>query len=346
VTQGALSAPGLPSLSRPRQARAAAVCPGSHPSRYACKHAGEGWPGHRRHGLYRYPATWAIISVLVTSGCTPATVLKPDPHYVLAKPFTTNNVWFYPRESYDLDETGLAVIANTGAPRLTTDGEVFDQTALAAADPTIQLPAIARLTNLENGRQVVVRVNDRGSGDPHRLIQITNRTAVLLAIPLATVARVRLQVLPNESHAAADSLPGAPLLAMTAAPRGSVEIAELAPLPGVRQGGGRALPIVPVATPAAPEAAAPLLRLPETITQTAPRPGRLMVQLDTFDEYQYAAAQRARMSAVDAQIVTLVSGRKRQFRVEIGPLPDVAKADAVLDHALASGIPDARIMVD
>ena len=135
-------------------------------------------------------------------------------------------------------------------PSLTTDGELFDQTALAAAHPTIQLPAIARLTNLENGREVTVRLNDRGSGDPHRLVEVTSRTAALLDMPPGGLARVRLRVLPNESHAAAEAVPGAPSLALTAAPRGKVEVAELAPLPGVRQGNGRPLP---AATAAAPE---------------------------------------------------------------------------------------------
>ena len=180
---------------------------------------------------------------LLTFGRSQA--LKPDPHYVLGKPYQVGSVWFYPRKSFDLDETGLAAVAAGDAARLTTDGEVFDQTVLAAGHPTIQLPAIARLTNLENGREVTVRLNDRGSGDPRRLVEVTRRTALLLAMPADGVARVRLQVLPNESHAAADALPGAPSLAMTAAPRGAVEVAELAPPPGVRQGNGRAIPSRP-----------------------------------------------------------------------------------------------------
>ena len=281
---------------------------------------------------------------LLTFGCTQA--LKPDPHYVLGKPYQVGSVWFYPRESFDLDETGLAAVATGDSARLTTDGEVFDQTALAAGHPTIQLPAIARLTNLENGREVTVRLNDRGSGDPRRLVEVTRRTAQLLAMPPDGVARVRLQVLPNESHAAADALPGAPSLALTAAPRGGVEVAELAPPPGVRQGDGRALPVAPVARPAEAPAAAPPMRLPETVTQTVPRPGQLMVELDTFEEYQYAAVQRAKMGGAGARIVSIVDGRTHRFRVEVGPLPDVAHADAVLDQALASGIPDARIVVD
>jgi rare lipoprotein A len=281
---------------------------------------------------------------LLVFGCTPA--LKPDPHYVLAKPYQVGRVWFYPREAYDLDQTGLASVMQGDAARLTTDGEVFDQTALAVADPTIQLPAIARITNLETGREVTVRLNDLGSGDPHRLVQVTRRTATLLGMPSNGVARVRLQVLPNESHAAADALPGAPSLALTAAPRGAVQVAQLAPPPGVGQGGGRALPVAPVADPAQAVAAPPPMRLPETVAQTAPQPGQLMVELDTFEEYQYAAVQRAKMAAVGARIVSSVDGRTHRYRVEVGPLPDAAQADAVLNQALASGIPDARIVVD
>jgi rare lipoprotein A len=286
----------------------------------------------------------SVALALLAFGCTSAR-LQPDPHYVLEKPYQAGRIWYYPREVYDLDETGLASVVKGDAARLTTDGEVFDQTALAAAHPTIQLPAIARITNLENGREVTVRLNDRGSGDPRRLVEITRRTAALLAIPPDGVARVQLHVLPNESHAAADALPGAPSLALTAAPRAAVEVAELPPPPGVRQGNGRALPVA-VAGPAEAVAVAPPLRLPEAIIQTVPRPGQLMVQLDTFDEYQYAAVERAKMSAAGARIVSVVDRRMHQFRVEIGPLPDVAHADAVLEQALASGIPDARIVVD
>ncbi|HEY2131358.1 MAG TPA: RlpA-like double-psi beta-barrel domain-containing protein, partial [Acetobacteraceae bacterium] len=236
----------------------------------------------------------ALPVAILAAGCTPA--LKPEPHYVLGQPYQTNSVWFYPRESFDLDETGLAAIAKDGAPRLTADGEAFDQTALAAAHSTLQLPAIARLTNLENGREITVRLNDRGSGDPHRLVEVTKRSAALLDMPADGVAQVRLRVLPNESHAAAEALPGAPSLAMSAAPRGDVEVAELAPPPGVRQGNGRSLPKAVVAAPDREPTAAPPMRLPEAVAQTSPRPGRLMVRLDTFDSYQYAAGQRAKMS--------------------------------------------------
>jgi rare lipoprotein A len=283
--------------------------------------------------------------MLLVSGCNhPAP--RPDPHYVLGKPYQAGSVWYYPRESFDLDETGLAAVSKDNAARLTTNGEAFDQTALAAAHPSLQLPTIARLTNLENGLETTVRINDRGTGDPHRLVEITRRTAQLLGVQPDGVARVRLRVLPAESHAAAEALPGAPSLALTAAPRGAVEVAELPPPPGIRQGSGHSVTASVAQMPQAPPLAAPPLRLPELVTRTETRTGRLMVQLDTFDEYRYAAVQQAKMAGTGAVIVSVKQGRAHRFRVEIGPLPDIARADAVLDKAFSSGIPDARIIVD
>jgi hypothetical protein len=141
-------------------------------------------------------------------------------------------------------------------------------------------------------------------------------------------------------------MPGAPSLGMTTAPRDIVETADLPPPPGVRQGNGRQL--LDTVTPAAAETttAAPPMRLPETVTQTGPLPGQLFVRLDTFQEYAYASQQRAKMSASGARIITFRQGRVHQYRVEIGPVGDVASADAILLRALAYGIPDARIVVE
>jgi len=287
----------------------------------------------------------AALAVSMAYGC--AHVPGPDPRYVLGPPYQAQAVWYYPRETYELNETGLAAVAGDSHARLTTDGEIFDQAVLAAAHPTLQLPALAQVTNLENGRQVTVRVNDRGTGNPGRLVEITRRAATLLGIAQTAVTPVRMQVLPGESRAAAEALPGAPSLAIAVAPRGSVDSAALAPPPGVRSSFNQASePKRPVAADRSdPPAPAPRLRLPETVRQTPPEATLLMVRLDTFDTVHYAAVQRAKMRSADARIVSIVEGRTRRYQVEIGPLRDVSRADAVLEQALASGIPDARIVV-
>jgi rare lipoprotein A len=266
-----------------------------------------------------------------------------NPHYVLGAPYQADGVWYYPRENYALQETGLAAVSPAGHADLTADGEAFDQAALAAAHQTLQLPAIARLTNLANGRQVVVRINDRGPATPHRLVEITRRTAVLLDVPTDDVARMQLQVLPTESYAAAEAAPGVPQLDIALAPLGAVQQSDLPP-----PGSGLAAQPTP-ATPAQPPviaAATPDLQLPEVVTQTAPDPGNLFVQLGTFQNFQYADIQRARVGGLGAHIVSTSEGRAHTYRVMIGPLASVQQADTVLDQVLAAGVTDARIVVE
>jgi rare lipoprotein A len=267
-----------------------------------------------------------------------------NPHYVLGAPYQADGVWYYPRESYQQQETGVAMVYPSGHTDLTADGEVFDQTALAAAHQTLQLPVIARLTNLENGRQILVRINDRGPATPHRLIEVTHRTATLLDFPADGVARVRLQVLPTESYAAADAVQGAPRLEVSTAPLGAVQQSELPPP-------GAAAPVTAAASPApaqpvAQAVASTDLRLPEAVTQASPDPGSLFVRLGTFQTFQYADIQRAHVAGLGARIVSTREGRVQTHRVIIGPFTSLQQADAVLDQVLLAGVTDARIVVE
>jgi len=280
------------------------------------------------------------------SGCGPA----PAPRYHLGTSYQAGGTWHYPHESYDLDQTGLGAalpghtLGLLGG-RLTSNGERYDPTAMAAAHPTLQLPAIARLTNLENGLSVVVRVNDRGTGNPRRLVEFTPRVATLLRVPQGAAVQMRLTVLAQESREAVQAMAGAPSLSIAAAPRGHVEVAELAPPPGVA---GRSGPVHVAsqmdARPATQAANPP--RLPEIVTQESVRPGRLMVRLGTFEEYQYAMIQHARVAALGPSLVQTREGRTRRFRVELGPFATTGQADTALTRTLALGVPDARIVVD
>lgn len=266
-----------------------------------------------------------------------------NPHYVLGEAYQADGIWYYPRESYEVHETGLAMVYPAGHPDFTTDGELFDQAAMAAAHQTLQLPAIAQLTNLENGRQVLVRINDRGPATPHRLIEITRRTATLLGIPFDGVVRVQLEVLPKESQAAVEAVPGAPKLQLTSAPIGDVSQSDLPPP-------GSAAPsrtvVAQQAAPAAAEvAAAPVMHLPETLTQVAPHLGNLYVLLGTFQGFRYANMQRARVG-LDANVVSRFENGAPAYRVIMGPFTTVPQADVALDQALRAGVTDARIVVE
>jgi len=235
-------------------------------------------------------------------------------------------------------------------PRLTADGETFDQTALAAAHPTLQLPALARITNLENGRQVLVRINDRAPASPDRLVEITRRTAELLAAADPQAVRVRLQVLEGESRRlVAELRPEGPRLAVATAPAGAVQAETLAPLPGaVQEANARtAAPQPRSADNADPIPPAIPLRLPEAVTAVPVRPTTLEIDCGDFSALQYAELMRARLSQLGARTTTSYDApRDQAYMVRIGPLPTVAAAEAMRRRAAAAGATDARIVVE
>ncbi|MGH7040847.1 MAG: septal ring lytic transglycosylase RlpA family protein [Acetobacteraceae bacterium] len=305
----------------------------------------------------------ALLLGLLPAACSfpPA---PPHPHYALGTAYQADGVWHYPRRQLDAVATGLAAVAASDHPPLTADGEAFDQDALAAGSPSLQLPAIARLTNLANGRQVEVRINDRGPADPGRLVVVTRRVANLLGIPQGGTTPVRLDVLPGPSQAAEAALPGAPALAMAALPVGAVTATALGPAGGASVDPTR-IALAPVApAPAAPAPVAPDIAPPDRpapaggivpalsgqVTQSAPVPTALWVRLDSFIEYQYAAMLTARLAGLHPVIRREIADGEEQFVVRIGPfvpgVRGVAAADATLRQAIRAGAGDARIVVE
>jgi rare lipoprotein A len=286
------------------------------------------------------------------AGCGRATPVAA-PHYVLENAWRSPaGVWFYPRQSFSYDETGLASVIGADHPALTADGEAYDPQAMSAASQTLQLPAIARVTNLETGRQVVVRVNDRGPASPARLIALSPVAARLLGIAPGGTAQVRVQVESGPSQALMQALAGPSAhLGITAAPVTAVTAEALAPPPGITATpGSDALP--PSAAPAGPsfDLALPPLRLPVTATQGPAAPGRLYVRGDTFQSRAYAEAQRRALAGMGAagmgaMVVPQGAGRGQSYEVLAGPFPDVAAAEAALQSALGAGVADARIVV-
>jgi len=77
--------------------------------------------------------------------------------------------------------------------RATANGEIFDADSLSAAHPTLPLPSYVRVTNLSNGRSLIVRVNDRGPYAANRIIDVSRRTAHLLGFTVRGTAWVRVE---------------------------------------------------------------------------------------------------------------------------------------------------------
>jgi peptidoglycan lytic transglycosylase len=114
--------------------------------------------------------------------------------YRVGKPYTVGGRIYVPEENVNYREEGLASwYGDDFHGRLTANGEVFDMASLTAAHPTLPMPCYARVTNLGNGKSVIVRVNDRGPYAGNRLIDVSNRAAELLEFKGFGVARVRVE---------------------------------------------------------------------------------------------------------------------------------------------------------
>ena len=114
--------------------------------------------------------------------------------YRVGKPYTVAGRVYVPEEDVNYRGEGLASwYGDDFHGRLTANGEVFDMTSLTAAHPTLPMPSYARVTNVRNGKSLIVRVNDRGPYHGNRLIDVSNKAAELLEFKGNGVARVRVE---------------------------------------------------------------------------------------------------------------------------------------------------------
>ncbi|MBS7811521.1 septal ring lytic transglycosylase RlpA family protein [Roseococcus pinisoli] len=284
----------------------------------------------------------AFLAILLLAGCSRTPAEAPQPRYNLGEPYRAGGLWSYPREEFDRQETGIAAVLPTGARGLTANGELRDDRGMLAAHRTLQLPAIVTVTNLENGRSLRLRVNDRGPTMVGRVIGVTPRAAELLGA--RGPFRVRVVVDGQASRAAIDGLAGQHVLPIQAAPVGRVDREGLAPPPGARGSAGPAIAVRAAAEEAAPTARPPE-RLPEQVVQgPVYSAGSIWLEAGQFFRRDLAQAQAARIGGRAEPFGP--PGRQQQWRVRSGPYSTIAEGDAALARALAAGQPDLRLAVD
>lgn len=114
--------------------------------------------------------------------------------YKVGQPYQVKGVWYYPKDQPNYDEIGIASwYGEQFHNRYTADGEVFDMNMASAAHKTLPLPSLVEVTNLANGRTVVVRVNDRGPFINGRVIDMSKAAAEELGFVAAGITRVRVR---------------------------------------------------------------------------------------------------------------------------------------------------------
>ena len=113
--------------------------------------------------------------------------------YLVGRPYTVAGRRYYPAENPSYTAVGMASWYGAAFHgRRTANGEVFDMASLSAAHPTMPLPSYARVTNLENGYSVIVRVNDRGPYHGGRVMDVSSRVADVLDMKAMGTAKVKV----------------------------------------------------------------------------------------------------------------------------------------------------------
>ncbi len=129
---------------------------------------------------------------------------KGEGVYKVGKPYKVNGIWYFPKEDYKYDEVGIASWYGPGFHmKNTANGEVFDMNLVSAAHKTLPLPSVVKVKNMDNGRSITVRVNDRGPFVNDRIIDLSRKAAELLGILGQGTAKVHVQLLSEESMTAA-----------------------------------------------------------------------------------------------------------------------------------------------
>lgn len=315
----------------------------------------------QRHSLVRYllvalTAAVVVLSGIALTGCSSSSKQDPfagqgSPRYPgsgplpkgggrqhVGQPYTIAGQKFYPREDPSYDRTGMASwYGPKFHRRMTSNGEWFDMEYLSAAHPTLPLPSYAKVTNLENNRTLVVRLNDRGPFVANRIIDLSRRAADELGFKNRGTAKVRVQYVgpaplnDQGQHLAAmnDELRrGTPLRQMIAsADARSGERTVVASSGSARS--------APAARPVAESGQG----------RAASRASGYYIQAAAFADPDNASKARSRLSRVGpVEVSPLEVGAQTLFRVRVGPLSDQSKATLALQEVIAAGHNDARII--
>jgi rare lipoprotein A len=228
--------------------------------------------------------------------------------------YQVDGKWYVPAHEPNYDEVGIASwYGPTFHGKDAASGEAFDENAMTAAHPTLPIPSLVRVTNMDNGRTVIVRLNDRGPFVDDRIIDLSRAAAGALDMHGPGTARVRVQYV--------GPAPATPNAAPTVAPMAAQQPAQAI--------ASRQLP--PVAPPVV---------VPVTVQQPAAQPSgeTFFLQAGSFADLGNANKLRdtLRPAGVTTIKAVLVNGSE-YYRVMLGPWSSREAAERARQDLGASG---------
>ncbi len=290
--------------------------------------------------------------------------------YKVGNPYQIDGVTYVPQEEFNHVETGVASWYGPGFhTKATANGETYDQQDHTAAHRTLQMPSVVRVTNLDNGRSTVVRINDRGPYARGRIIDMSRAAAEDLGMTGKGTARVRIDQLPAESQTVKEVALGGggpseqqAALAQLASGRRSAPVPAAVPAapPPVEQAAApppsqevyvRAEPqppIVPFGKSSGPlPTGSPTVASLASASGSSQSGGSFYVQTGAFSTMNNAVRQRELITSYGStEIFQAQAGGREVYRVRVGPYTTQDAAGIVADRLKRSGYGEARVVSD
>ncbi|MCA0434069.1 MAG: septal ring lytic transglycosylase RlpA family protein [Proteobacteria bacterium] len=274
--------------------------------------------------------------------------------YHVGKPYQVAGKWFTPKEQPGYDKKGVASwYGEAFHARKTANGEWFDMNDLTAAHPTLPIPSYAKVTNLENNKQIVVRINDRGPFVGTRLIDLSKASSKELGFKQQGKANVRVQWIGNaplndKSYAHLQMMNkladrGASMRQLASAAddlsAAKVQVAGLKP---------RTTDITeqpPVQQASAEQAASQQSLYQQASTPAVDnRSGGFVVQVATFRDLENAQGAADSVAAFGpTRLLETNSDSGTFYRLQVGPIFDKPEATNALYAVRDNGFPEARL---
>lgn len=268
--------------------------------------------------------------------------------YKVGSPYRVAGQWYVPQENPNYDCVGTASWYGTAFHgRRTANGEVYDMYAITAGHPTLPLPSYAYVTNLQNGRTVLVRINDRGPYAKDRLIDLSYQTARTLGFHEHGLARVRVRY---AGRAPLNGGDGAERRFLAAQSWYGSRYATSAPAPmstgsiGTENG-----PLLSSPSPSWSVAQyrrdnAGSLSVQQPPAALGARTAATYLRVGPFDSEAEAERLRYMLAGQDPSVIEPVSAATATaFRVRLGPYDDSGAAAAMARIAAAGFEPDASV---
>ncbi len=241
--------------------------------------------------------------------------------YKVGKPYQIAGKWYYPEEDYDYVETGTASwYGKDFHAKYTANGEIYDMNTLTAAHRTLPLPSIVRVTNLENGRSLVLRVNDRGPFAKNRIIDVSKRAAQLLGFQTQGTAKVKVEIMAEESKNLKAALTG----------KSSVTYASS----GNKNNTGKIITI-------------PKKKVNAYNNYAANSNGGYYVQAGSFSNMNMAENLKNQLQRYgQIKIMPADVNGSTFYRVRVGPFSEQSAADTALSRIRNAGLVDAKLITE